>query len=201
MLRMRLDMNMASSGTPTPRNNTILLHPLETLSLIREACTATLTRWVEEEASVTCTKEINTKQKITKHTGCFRIATIMSGKRNPDCFSAEEKKTVQLTCMHREIELTFHLMFINGWNAVLLSKKTPILVGFLYFGIWDKRERENKKWNCKMGGELHYIHRCCSDYVIRIKFRIFLNYVFEGLFYKFYRTRENAVIRWGKQWS
>jgi len=44
----------------------------------------------------------------------FRIATIMSGIRNPDCFSAEEKRKVQLTCIHREIELTFHLMFIKG---------------------------------------------------------------------------------------
>jgi len=49
----------------------------------------------------------------------------------------KRKKTVQLTSMHREIELTFHLMFIKGWNAVLLSKKIPILVGFFLFGFWD----------------------------------------------------------------
>jgi len=40
--------------------------------------------------------------------------TIQSGKRNPDCISAEEEKTVQITCIHRDIELTFHVMFIKG---------------------------------------------------------------------------------------
>jgi len=46
-------------------------------SLLREACDATLTCWVEEEASVICTKrnqhKHNTKQKIKNHTGCFHI--------------------------------------------------------------------------------------------------------------------------------
>jgi len=28
--------------------------------------------------------------------------------------SVQKKKTVQITCIHREIELTFHVMFIKG---------------------------------------------------------------------------------------
>jgi len=54
------------------------------------------------------------------------------------------KKTEPITCMHRKIELTFHVMFIKGWNVVLLSKISPTLVGFLLFGFWDYKERETK---------------------------------------------------------
>jgi len=56
--RLMLDIITTSSSTPTPRrNNTFLLQTLETLSLLREACLAFLTRRVlEDEPSVTCTQ-------------------------------------------------------------------------------------------------------------------------------------------------
>jgi len=138
MLRLRLDISTASPSTPTPGTT-----PSSSIrwwySILREACPATRTRWVQKEPSVTCTKrnqhKHSTKQKIKNHTGDF-------GFYFPDCnnpvrktksrlLQCRRKKTVQLTCMHREIELTFNLMFIKGRNAVLLSNKTPILVGFL----------------------------------------------------------------------
>ena len=162
MLRLRLDIS--TLGTTTPRNNTILHHPLVTLS---HTGSMPYHPYVLSRGGTLCnmhkTKSAQTQNKTEDQISfwvfsdlIFRIATNMSEKGNLDCLSAEEKKTVKLTCMHREIKLTFHLMFIKGWNAVLLSKKTPILVGLLLFGIWDKREREKvKSETVKLGVNFH----------------------------------------------
>ena len=57
---------------------------------------------------------------------------------------------------------------------VLLSKKTPISVGFFWFKFWDTRDREKvKSETVKMGGELGFILRSCPNYVIRKLFCIF----------------------------
>ena len=49
---------------------------------------------------------------------------------------------MKLTCMHKELKLTFNLMFDKAWNAVILNQKTPYLEQFVQFEFWDMG-REN----------------------------------------------------------
>jgi len=46
--------------------------------------------------------------------------------------------------MHKELVLTFTFMFVKSSNVMTLSKKTPTFDKFVWFGFWDKGERESE---------------------------------------------------------
>jgi len=50
--------------------------------------------------------------------------------------------------MRKESVLTFTLMFVKLLNVIILSKKIPTLNKFVWFGFWDRGERESE--NVKM---------------------------------------------------
>ena len=47
--------------------------------------------------------------------------------------------------MHKESVLTFNMIFVQPSNVMILSKKNLTLDKFVWFGFWDKEEREKVK--------------------------------------------------------
>jgi hypothetical protein len=102
MLDIRLDNSTTFSGTLTPRrNNTFLHHPLGTLSptgsmpCLPYALSrgGTLCNMHTTQSAQTQYKSDTENKYWVFPDFIFRIATIQSGKRNPDCYSAEEKNS------------------------------------------------------------------------------------------------------------
>ena len=92
------------------------------------------------------TTQHNTRKKITQvlsefyNSNCNNVVRNMKSK---ELQCSGKQNWNKLTCMHKEFELTFNLMFVKASNAVILTKKKlSSFDRFVQFRFWDKGERE-----------------------------------------------------------